>query len=711
MRSPCASGPVAAARTRRRSRVALVLLVLSLSACAGLPWIGEAPVSEEEREAYDTAQALRERDPAAARQALLAFVEKWPESPLADDATYALGELAQREGDDGTALVHYARLVRLYPNGDRVDAARVRVAELEAARGDAAAARSVLGRVRYSRLSDEDRRAAYRVLARVAPDPVARLRWLTRLREEEPDPAAVDRIDLQIDGILVGLDAEALARAAGQITEGATAARLELARAERALDDGDLEAARDHLERLESLPLGPRYAPLLAAVTERLLLREQGPSDASELPSFAEAMRRGPPETASASGTLGVVLPLSGPFARFGEESLHGVLLATGVFDASRAPRPDVRVLVRDTAGNPARAAEAVRELASDELVSAIVGPLLGAECEAAAAVAEELGVPLLTLSAREEVATAGLNVFRLRTRPVEDAQVLVDRAMREFDARRFAILYRDDPYGSGLRGLFWDAVERRGGRVVGVASYDPQATDFAEPIRRLVGYELLTEEERSRLAEREQMLQRARRVSDEEALELRQRARELTTAEGDPLPPIVDFEALFIPESHENMLLIAPQLAFHEALDTRLLGPDGWFHEDLLRLAGQHVEGARFTAHFHRGSEIPFVRDFSDRFEATFERAPGVFAAEAYDAANLVLVQLARGRHSRGAVRDGVLATEAFPGVSGVMSMRADGNAQKRPFLLGVERGRVVEFEDDGEDDGEDERDGDRAE
>ena len=54
--------------------------------------------------------------------------------------------------------------------------------------------------------------------------------------------------------------------------------------------------------------------------------------------------------------------------------------------------------------------------------------------------------------------------------------------------------------------------------------------------------------------------------------------------------------------------------------------------------------------------------------------------------------MQLARGKQSRGAVRDGVLAVRGFPGVSGVLSMQDDGNARKRPFLLGVENGQLVQ-------------------
>ena len=48
-----------------------------------------------------------------------------------------------------------------------------------------------------------------------------------------------------------------------------------------------------------------------------------------------------------------------------------------------------------------------------------------------------------------------------------------------------------------------------------------------------------------------------------------------------------------------------------------------------------------------------------------------------------------------REALRDGLLTTRAYPGVTGVLSMRSDGNASKRPYLLAVERGRIVQVEE----------------
>jgi ABC-type branched-subunit amino acid transport system substrate-binding protein len=664
-----------------------------LPGCAVLPG---ASVSDEERQAFADAEALLRADPVEGERRLADAVERFPESRLAGGAARALGQRALARGDAPAALAWLHTALRREPEAAGSDALRVRVAELELGRGDAEAAQRVLARARFERLDAADRLAGYRVLADAARDPVGKLLWVARLRGAQEDEDAVALNDVEIDALIAQLSPAELTRAAEQLGDHVPAARVWLAIASRALDAGDVERAREAVGRATAAPLDEAYAGRLSAARERLRRAEEGPGDLGELPRLEELAQRGAPPVAAARGTLGVVLPLSGHLASFGEDVLHGVLLAAGVFDAQAIPGagPEVGVVVRDSAGRPDRAAEAVRELARDPRVGAIVGPLLSGECEAAAGAAEAEGVPLLTLTPREEVARDRSFVFRLRSEPAEETQLLVEHAMNGLGARRFAILYPRDRYGRGLRTLFWEEVERRGGEIVGVASYDPEATDFAGPIRQLVGYALLTEGEKAALAQRERITSRARRLPPREARALMEEARAITGPGGVPLPPIVDFDALFIPESHEKVGLIAPQLAYHEAVGMRLLGVSGWYGKDLLRIAQEHVEGARFTVPFYPESELAVVQDFRDRYAATFHAEPEALAAQAYDAARLVLVQLAAGRVTREAIRDGLLATRGYPGVSGVLSMRPDGNARKRPFLLAVESGRIRQLE-----------------
>jgi len=679
--------------SRFAARLALAFLLAAFAVgCAGGFGSGSRTASEPERRAYQAARSKIDSNPAGAEGAFQAFLQNWPDGALAPKAAARLGTLARKRGDTELALGRYYEVIERYPGAEDNDIVRLRIAEIELARGNADVASEVLGRARLSRLSSANKRTAYRILADAANDPVTRLRSLARLRVVEPDDATVAEIDAKIDSLVASLDESDLDRAADQIGREIPAARLALRRADLALGAGDMEGAQSALESATRVPRTPATERAIEQMRRRIEMRDAGPVVGMSVPTFEEAQRRSAPSTAGARGTVGVVLPLSGPFAGFGKGSLEGILLAAGVFGAEEVDgaSPNVRLVVRDSGGRAERAAAAVRELAADPSVTAIIGPLLKDECEAAAAAAESAGVPLIALTAHAAVAQQRAQVFRVRTRPEEETRALVDRAVTEFQAQRFAIFYPRDAYGRGLRGLFWDAVEDRGGHVVAVASYDPKATDFAEPIRRLVGWTLLNSAEKQAIAVRQEMRDQARRLPPEEGLLLREEANALTTEAGDPLPPIVDFDALFIPESHENVVLIAPQLAFHEAVGMRLLGASGWYDPDLVKIGRDHVADAVFTAQYYAESPLPFVRDFDRRFEASFAAKPDDLAAQAYDAANLAIVQLAKGRATREELRVGLLGVRGYPGVTGVLSMGPDGNAHKRPFLLGVVDGQI---------------------
>lgn len=674
----------------------LPILVFALCglACSGLGLGTGAKVGETERSEYAAALSALSDDPDSAALRLVAFIQKWPRSPLSGDASFRLAEMALARGDQDGALRHYDYVIQNFPHGNRIDSARVGAASIQFDRGDVGAALLALDRVQLSRLSGTEQHLANRLLAETARDPVARVRWFAILRADEPDAQAQARIDAQIDDLLAQLDRAQLLLVAKRVEPEIPAARALLVAAERSLDIGDFDAARGEIESASRMPMAPAYAARHALAADRLRILESGQSDTEFFPTFEDAASVGLPLTVSAQGAIGVVLPLSGDFAAFGEEALRGILLAAGTFDAQIPieQRPRIRIEIRDSGGLPGLASAAVRELAQEEGVTAIIGPLLAKECEAAAVTAEIQRVPLLALTSRQEVASRRSYVFRVRTMPSDEVQTLADYAMRELGAQRFAILYPRDAYGSGVSSLFWEAVEQRGGRVVALAAYDPEAVDFGDAIRRLVGYELLTPQEKALIAEREKLIRSARRLPAEEALLVREEARAMLGPDDEPLPPIVDFEAIFIPESHEKVALVAPQLAFHEATGATLLGTDAWNDPDLVSIAGDHVEGAYFTASFYADSSVGYVREFADRYVETFGVPADVFSASAYDAAKLLLVQLARGANSREDVRDRILEVRGFPGVSGVLSMRADGNARKRPFLLSVRRGQIVE-------------------
>ncbi len=654
-------------------------------------------ISADARAQFEAAMRRAEIDSQGGDAALAAFLRDWPRTSLADDAGLRRAELLRTEGDSAAAAKQLEWVIRLHPRGDRTGAARLLLARIESERGNLGTAYRLASGTPTGGLTPEERNVRHRLLASLAgelDDYAAELRWLAELHADTEDEHEIAMLDVEIDSIVARLDGAQLERAASKLGSRPIAGRVRLQAADAALGRGDLEGARRQVAAAARLPLSEIERERLTALRDKLEGGGERPLEEVDLPDYADLRDARPPSTAAAQGTLGVVLPLSGPFASYGEQCLRGVLMAAEVFSGSSETGPNVRLEIRDSAGNADQAAQAVIGLEADSEVSAIVGPLLGGESESAAGVADRRGIPLVSLTAREEVARGRPGVFRMGRSTRAEVQVLADYAVRNGHAR-FAILYPDDAYGQGLKDLFWDAVERRGGHVVGVSRYDPKSTDFADGIRSMIGFALLGDEEKEALKERRIMLSRAKKLPPEGAALLREEAKLLVGPEGDPLPPIVDFDALFIADSHSKAALIAPQLAFHEIVDVRLLGANGWNHPDFLKIGRKHVDGAVFAEAFYPQSKAPVVADFTRRYTALYDAPPDALAAQAFDATNLLLVQLARGHRDRDDLRDGLRTTRAYPGASGVTTMMSDGNAQKRPFLLGVQGRRIVPVEE----------------
>src|SRR6185295_15366957 len=162
------------------------------------------------------------------------------------------------------------------------DRARVQLAAIELERGDAAAARRWLERVRLAQLERGDLRNAYRAFAETATRPADRVRWLALLRGEVSDPAEAAAIDAETDRVLGGLPVSELELAARQVGDRPPVGHVYIALAERALVEGDRDAARDAAEKARRSTIAPRYAARLAAVESRLGRSEEAVPDAGQ---------------------------------------------------------------------------------------------------------------------------------------------------------------------------------------------------------------------------------------------------------------------------------------------------------------------------------------------------------------------------------------------------------------------------------------------
>lgn len=383
----------------------------------------------------------------------------------------------------------------------------------------------------------------------------------------------------------------------------------------------------------------------------------KGEYAASSRALLAELEKRGgemesPPLTVEGHrDVIGVLLPLTGKYAVYGESVLHGLECAAGIFAPCHGDL-NANILVRDTGGDPKTAAKIVSELAANSEVRVIIGPLPQVEVDEAAAAAEGAGIPMIALSQKADVARQGLFIFRNFLTVADQVASLVDYACGEKKWKKFAVLYPEGAAGQEYKTAFEGELNRCGGKLVAQASYPPDTRNFADVLRTL----------KSSSSER----------TPEEA---------------------VSFEALFIPDVYRKIPDVVAAMRIVGIEGVHLLGGAGWDHPGLLSAGQDALEGAVYVNGFYAKSSSFAVRDFVSTFLAAYGFEPTILEAYAHDTMRLV-GEILRDHPSAGRpeLQQAMAKKRNFSGVTGTISFDDEGDARRRLSVLTIQNGEIRE-------------------
>jgi ABC-type branched-subunit amino acid transport system substrate-binding protein len=385
---------------------------------------------------------------------------------------------------------------------------------------------------------------------------------------------------------------------------------------------------------------------------------------------------------------VGVLLPLSGKFAKFGRLCLNAIMMAYGVYEdmPDAHNKSGVRLVIRDSGESAETAQEKFEELVQEEKVIAVIGPLLSKQFPAVARRAQEFGVPLFSLSQRIEGSQLGSYVFPIALSPNQQIELIVNHAMQKNGYKRFAVLAPSDSFGNEYVQLFWDAVEKNGGQVVGIERYEPRATDFRDEIKRLLGLEYLG----ARKTELEDLKRRGDRYAATLKVKgkLRQRLMKAYEAQA-----VVDFDAIFIPDDPATIGQIAPAFAVQDVANIPMLGINTWNTAEIVQRAGRYLQKSLFVDGFFASSQNPKTTEFLQNYTKHFQTMPGTIEVQAYDAGKILMAAIGEGRpKTRAKLRDQLLSQEKFAGISGDF-LFTPGGVQRGAHLLTVKGNSIVEI------------------
>src|SRR5215210_4014726 len=179
---------------------------------------------------------------------------------------------------------------------------------------------------------------------------------------------------------------------------------------------------------------------------------------------------------------IGVFMSLTGSTAQFGISSTNGIKMAADEVNAAGGINgKQIELLVQDDRSDAQEAATIVTKFVTQDQVHAILGEVASSRSIAAAPIAQNAKIPMLTPSSTNpEVTKKGNYIFRsCFIDPVQGAAIAQFVAKSLGKKRAAMMVDRKNDYSTGLEKVIKEVFEKLGGQIVVTQSYQEGDQDF----------------------------------------------------------------------------------------------------------------------------------------------------------------------------------------------------------------------------------------
>ncbi len=341
---------------------------------------------------------------------------------------------------------------------------------------------------------------------------------------------------------------------------------------------------------------------------------------------------------------IGVILPLTGDIAVYGQKMKNGIDLAVEEINKSGGIKTKkLVVLYEDDQGDPKSSVAAFRKLITTEKVPAIIGGAISACALSVAPIADKEKVVLFSPAATSPKLT-GISEYFFRNWPsdVYEGLVMGRFAADTLELSKVAILYVNNDWGVGLSKEFEKSFTRGGGSIVVKESFDQGASDFRTQLTKIL--------------------------------------------KAKP-------QAIYIIGYLKELLILLRQKE-EMGIKIQLLSTYGFYDPQILQEIGKAAEDAIFTAPiFDPGSPTKIVETYVKEYEAKYGVKPDIWSAQAYDVMNVVALALKKGAKTGSEIQAEIAKVKNFEGVSGLTSFDEKGDVVKPLRFMTVRNGVFVDY------------------
>lgn len=334
---------------------------------------------------------------------------------------------------------------------------------------------------------------------------------------------------------------------------------------------------------------------------------------------------------------IAVISPLSGPYKLLGESITHGAQLAVEEINKKNGINgKKVDLIIEDDGGLPGEGAFFAYRLTRTQMILGVIGHLnsdisIPASEFYVRAMVVQISPGSTSPYFTERESTRGY-VFRTIGRDDTQGKLAADYVLKH-GFKRVAVLYNDRAYGRELSGEF----------VKGLQSLPPSGI---KP--EIVYYNMI----QVGLKDYGSLLAQLSSKS----------------------PDVV-----FLAGEHDDAGHLIKDFPKYGLEKTQFIGGDGIDHKEFIKIGGINTEGTIAI------SSAPIVdQTFIKRFYDRFGENPTGYAANSYDATNILLAAIGKVKDFDGTkVAKEVSSTKDFSGVTGKISFNVNGDLTSPGFVL----------------------------
>ncbi|MBC7898773.1 MAG: ABC transporter substrate-binding protein [Saprospiraceae bacterium] len=332
---------------------------------------------------------------------------------------------------------------------------------------------------------------------------------------------------------------------------------------------------------------------------------------------------------------VGVYGDTTGATSSFGVSTKNGIQLAFEEINAAGGVNgKKLEMIFEDDQGTPEKAKTVISKLINQDKVVAVLGEVASSNSLAAAPVAQEAKIPMITPSSTNpKVTEVGDYISRVCFIDPFQGSVMAKFAANTLKAKTAAVLGdNSSDYSKGLTQFFEEEFTKLGGKVITKQTYAQRDQDFKGQLTAMRGQ---------------------------------------------------NPDVIYIPGYYGEVAIIARQ-ARELGMNMPLLGGDGWDSPELWKLGGEALNKAYISNHYSADNPAPEIQNFVKNYTAKFGAAPDSLAALAYDAAKVLADAIKRaGGTDSAKLKEAINATKNFAGVTGAITLDGSRNAVKPAVVL----------------------------